>query len=206
MLTSRTATFDDRSSGKYSPQVQRIRSYNGDGGRAGRSLVWPSQDGWTGGKSGHRPESSGNLHPPNRGCKVRATRLVTPGERFGWRGFRLALAGSLTESATENVPPAERHGGIAQENLRDVFEQLVALVRVKRWGKSPPLGWQHTRHGKPRVVQGQIGGESRPGSSSQRSRGSASRRLLRRMRSLCNGASRCGEQPSGRLLESRREP
>jgi len=140
----------------------------------------------------------GTLHPLNRGCKVRATRLVTPGERFGWRGFRLALAGSLTESATENVPPAERHGGIAQVNLRDVFEQLVALVRVKRWGKSPPLVWQHTRHGKPRVVQGQIGGESRPGSSSQRSR--------KRRRSLCNGASRCREQPSGRLLELRREP
>ncbi len=91
-----------------------------------------------------------------------------------------------------------QHGDIAQENLRDVFAQLVRLVRVKRWGKSPPLGWQHTRHGKPRVVQGQIGGESRPGSSSQRSR--------KRRRSLCNGASRCGEQPSGRLLESRREP
>jgi len=120
----------------------------------------------------------GTLHPLNRGCKVRATRLVTPGERFGWRGFRLAPAGSLTESATENIPPAERHGGIAQENLRDVFAQLVRLVRVKRWGKSPPLVWQHTRHGKPRVVQGQIGGESRPGSSSQRSRGSALGRLL----------------------------
>jgi hypothetical protein len=64
-----------------------------------------------------------------------------------------------------------QHGDIAQENLRDVFAQLVRLARVKRWGKSPPLGWQHTRHGKPRVVQGQIGGESRPGSSSQRSRG-----------------------------------
>ena len=44
-----------------------------------------------------------------------------------------------------------------------------SLVRVKRWGKSPPLTQQCVRHGKPRVVQGQIGGESRPGSSSQRS-------------------------------------
>jgi hypothetical protein len=45
-----------------------------------------------------------------------------------------------------------------------------SLVRVKRWGKSPPLTQQCVRHGKPRVVQGQIGGESRPGSSSQRFR------------------------------------
>jgi hypothetical protein len=39
-------------------------------------------------------------------------------------------------------------------------------VRVKRWGKSPPLRWQHRGHGKPREVQDQIGGESWPGSLS----------------------------------------
>ena len=69
---------------------------------------------------------------------------------------------------------------------------------MKRWGKSPPLRWQHRRHGKPRVVQGQIGGESRPGSPS------AIR--TREKRFLYNGASSCEEQPSGRLLEPRREP
>jgi hypothetical protein len=74
--------------------------------------------------------------------------------------------GSVTESATENIPPAAQHGGIAQGNLRDVFAKLIRLARVKRWGKSPPLRWQHRGHGKPRVVQGQIGGESRPGSLS----------------------------------------
>jgi hypothetical protein len=57
-------------------------------------------------------------------------------------------------------------GDIPQENLRDVFVTRAAPVRVKRWGKSPPLVWQHMRHGKPRVVQDQIGGESRPGSKS----------------------------------------
>ena len=51
-------------------------------------------------------------------------------------------------------------------------------VRVKRWGKSPPREWQHSRHGKPRVEQGQIGGEGWPGPSA----------------------------PSGRLLESRSDP
>jgi len=58
-------------------------------------------------------------------------------------------------------------GDIEQGNLRGVFEKLARQVRVKRWGKSPPLVWQQARHGKPRVVQGQIGGESRPGSPSE---------------------------------------
>jgi hypothetical protein len=35
-----------------------------------------------------------------------------------------AQCGSVTESATENIPPAEQHGGIAQGNLRDVFAKL----------------------------------------------------------------------------------
>lgn len=32
-------------------------------------------------------------------------------------------------------------------------------VRVKRWGKSPPRAWQHARHGKPQLEQGQVSGE-----------------------------------------------
>jgi hypothetical protein len=48
------------------------------------------------------------------------------------------------------------------------------------------------------VVQGQIGGESRPGSAS------AIRK--REKRFLYNSASCCAEQPSGRPLEPRREP
>jgi hypothetical protein len=63
-----------------------------------------------------------------------ATRLVTPGERFGWHRLSPVPAGSLTESATENVPPAERHGGIAQENLRDVFAQLVSFGKGEKVG------------------------------------------------------------------------
>jgi len=61
--------------------------------------------------------------------------------------FISTQCGSVTESATENIPPAAQHGGIAQGNLRDVFEKkpglsaqakLIRLARVKRWGKSPP--------------------------------------------------------------------
>ena len=47
--------------------------------------------------------------------------------------------GNPTESATENRPPAS------------------GLVRVKRWGKSPPRPWQQGRHGKPHREQCQIG-------------------------------------------------
>jgi len=63
-----------------------------------------------------------------------ATRLVTPGGRFGWQRLRLLLADSLTESATENIPPAERHGGIAQVNLREVFEQRVSFGKGEKVG------------------------------------------------------------------------
>jgi hypothetical protein len=63
-----------------------------------------------------------------------ATRLVTPGGRFGRRKLRLVLAGSLTESATENIPPAKQHGGIAQENLRDVFDKLVSFGKGEKVG------------------------------------------------------------------------
>jgi hypothetical protein len=43
-------------------------------------------------------------------------------------------ADSLTESATENVPPAKQHGGIPQVNLRDVFEQLVSFGKGEKVG------------------------------------------------------------------------
>src|SRR5271170_6605749 len=33
----------------------------------------------------------------------------------------------------------------------------AATVRVKWCGKSAPRGWQHQRHGKPHLEQGQIG-------------------------------------------------
>jgi len=66
-----------------------------------------------------------------------------------------------------------------------------AQVRVKRWGKSPPRRQQCRRHGKPRVVQDQIGGEGWPGPLS--------------LCSLQNGASRSEGEPSGRLLEPHRE-
>ena len=65
-------------------------------------------------------------------CKVELLTLVSGVELSSTR------CGSVTESATENIPPAQQHGGIAQENLRDVFAKLVRLARVKRWGKSPP--------------------------------------------------------------------
>ena len=35
----------------------------------------------------------------------------------------------LTESATENKPPAEQHGGIPQVNLRDVYTRSRAKAR-----------------------------------------------------------------------------
>lgn len=47
--------------------------------------------------------------------------------------------GDPRESATENRPP------------------IPGWVRVKRWGKSPPGGWQQRPHGKPHQEQCRIG-------------------------------------------------
>src|SRR5437870_3659255 len=72
----------------------------------------------------------------------------------------------FTESATENKPPVEWSTVASSRETCKTSAKADSAVRVKRWGKSPPLVWRQTRHGKPRVVQGQIGGESRPGSMS----------------------------------------
>jgi hypothetical protein len=50
--------------------------------------------------------------------------------------------GSVTESATENIPPAEQHGGIAQGNLRDVFEKSRAYrpSKAESFGKGEKVG------------------------------------------------------------------
>jgi hypothetical protein len=94
----------------------------------------------------------------------RATRLVTPGRRSQHAGASRQAGNAATESATENKPPV---GDAPLRRLKGKpYEPPLSAgppVRVKRWGKSPPRGWQHSRHGKPRVEQGQIGGEGRPG-------------------------------------------
>ena len=40
---------------------------------------------------------------------------------------------------------------------RDPNRVAADQARVKRWGKSPPRGWRHHRHGKRRSMQDQIG-------------------------------------------------
>ena len=69
-----------------------------------------------------------------------------------------------------NLPPPTREGGrrdkcgrrCRKASRRKVPQKTNRLarkgrVRVKRWGKSPPLQAQARRHGKPHRVQGQIG-------------------------------------------------
>jgi hypothetical protein len=73
----------------------------------------------------------------------------------------------------ENTASVAYPGDSPEENLRDVFQWIATKVRVKRWGKSPPLRQQWWRQGKPRVVQDQIGGQSRPGSLSELERASS---------------------------------
>ena len=54
-------------------------------------------------------------------------------------------------------------------------------VRVKRWGKSPPLQAQARRHGKPHRVQGQIGDRGAARSSVPLGGTGSGYRLLRQM-------------------------
>jgi hypothetical protein len=106
-----------------------------------------------GGKSGHR----------SRGPQGLATQSSAPGNARGQRprgrGYgkchRNQTAGALDKCCRlsgrlEGKP-------FARSEWQARFR--AAQVRVKRWGKSPPREQQCSRHGKPRAVQDQIGGE-----------------------------------------------
>jgi hypothetical protein len=66
----------------------------------------------------------GNAPGNARGRPRRLRRKVELLASVGSVELSSAQCGSVTESATENIPPAEQHGGIAQGNLRDVFAKL----------------------------------------------------------------------------------
>src|SRR5579885_3839126 len=129
-------------------------------------------------------ESKGNAPGNARGPARRfAARRIT--RESEWRRVELGAVRPATESATENRPPAECSAAASsRETWETPSESSLGLARVKRWGKSPPLVWRQARHGKPRVVQGQIGGESRPGSLSALQHALPSRRKLLRRATL----------------------
>ena len=52
-----------------------------------------------------------------------------------------------------------RDGQCHRKQTAKCVSTTSCLVRVKRWGKSPPHSWQHEWLGKPQLEQGQIGGE-----------------------------------------------
>jgi hypothetical protein len=133
--------------------------------------------GWAGGKSGHHLEMPGvrfgttraeaTLRPASADLRVKGD---APGNARGAVARRATVHGKCHREDTASVAYP---GDSPEENLRDVFEWNATKVRVKRWGKSPPLRQQWQRQGKPRVVQDQIGGQSRPGSLSELERASS---------------------------------
>ena len=81
------------------------------------------------------------------------------------------------EASRRTVPQkTDRPFGIS--NFK--FEISVG-ARVKRWGKSPPLETQVTRHGKPHRVQGQIGDHGAARSKSRHRATGSGYRPLRQM-------------------------
>ena len=148
----------------------RESRYNRRGGQAGRSLGWfPGNRELTGRKvrtpwtrverSEPKGNAPGNARAPGRSTRVRIARL----------------GGMATDSATENKPPVRRFGdGREAKPFGGRYQKWTTrMVRVKRWGKSPPRLERSGRHGKPRVVQGQIGGEGRPGPQAAHPQGCA---------------------------------
>ncbi len=58
---------------------------------------------------------------------------------------------------TRGRPRREACRRIVPQKINRPARACTHWVRVKRWGKSPPLQAQARRHGKPHRVQGQIG-------------------------------------------------
>ena len=100
------------------------------------------------------------------------------------RKVRTPWAGRWVTPRRSNPTPAPQKTNRRWPTRQDPNLVAAAQVRVKRWGKSPPRGWRHHRHGKRRLVQGQIGRHV------QRSSRTVVRRLAR-------------SRSSGRLLEVR---
>jgi hypothetical protein len=114
------------------------------------------------GESPALQERRATLRPAFAGPWVKGN---APGNARGAVARRATVHGECHREDTASVAYP---GDSPEENLRDVFQWIATKVRVKRWGKSPPLRQQWRRQGKPRVVQDQIGGQSRPGSLSTR--------------------------------------
>ncbi len=136
--------------------------------------------GWTiAGQSCASGRGGRKVRTPHLRKQRRAMRLVTPGgqprrlcRKAEFHARRVVPGSTRFGAARSRTVPQRLYrqgcatGDSLQENLRDIFLRFTSPVRVKRWGKSPPLSQQCGRHGKPRVVQDQIGGESWPGSLS----------------------------------------
>lgn len=82
-----------------------------------------------------------------------------PGDRGGF----VSMESSRKVRTLQGGAPCESEGRVGESRFgRKVQQKKYRFpprrgVRVKRWGKSPPLQRQLRRHGKPRVVQDRTG-------------------------------------------------
>ena len=89
--------------------------------------------------------------------------MAAGGNIRGKSGLQLAR---VPGNARRGQPQGKRHREETATTREVRLRQSV--VKVKRWGKSPPRTWQQGRHGKPHPEQRQIGAsrQSGPGSRS----------------------------------------
>ena len=79
--------------------------------------------------------------------------------RAGWPP--LSYGGGKSGLPEAMVPGNARAGQPDGKRHREQTAPILIGVRVKRWGKSPPGGWQQRPHGKPHREQCRIGGSRR---------------------------------------------
>src|ERR1041384_8380438 len=112
------------------------------------------------GAFGFRPPSP-DLKRPQSAVRLPAIlegRRIAPGASRG-RKVRTPK-GAMPRNPATGYTRAGRPRGLPTERAPENDTARVSQetrVRVKRWGKSPPLQAQARRHGKPHRVQGQIG-------------------------------------------------
>src|SRR5450759_10267 len=112
-------------------------------------------------------EPETRIHPASSVCYI-LRRQTVGRSRIGIHVVPIRGKSGLQWTGCQVTPGREQRESFATESATENRPPSLLVARVKRWGKSPPRSWQHVRHGKPQLEQGQICGERRPPRSRHR--------------------------------------